>query len=82
MAACARVNAAAPDTVDACPEPFRQWTVAAIATARSMLVAMGESESLRLFHTGLHPCGYWPERTARDLVLDPRDPRLPQFYAQ
>ena len=47
-----------------------------------MLVAMGESESLRLFHTGLHPCGYWPERTARDLVLDPRDPRLPQFYAQ
>ena len=43
---------------------------------------MGESESLRLFHTGLHPCGYWPERTARDLVLDPRDPRLPQFYGQ
>ena len=35
---------------------------------------------LRLFHTGEHPCGYWPERTARDLVLDPRDPRLPSFY--
>lgn len=47
-----------------------------------MLMGMGESESLRLFHTGLHPCGYWPERTARDLVLDPRDPRLPRFYAQ
>ena len=47
-----------------------------------MLGAMGESESLRLFHTGLHPCGYWPERTARDLVLDPRDPRLPDFYGQ
>ena len=43
---------------------------------------MGESESLRLFHTGLHPCGYWPERTARDLVLDPDDPRLAGFYPQ
>lgn len=37
-------------------------------------------DDLRLFHTGEHPCGYWPERTARDLVLDPRDPRLPKFY--
>lgn len=37
-------------------------------------------DDLRLFHTGEHPCGYWPERVARDLVLDPRDPRLPQFY--
>ena len=36
---------------------------------------------LRLFHSGDHPCGYWPQRTARDLVLDPRDPRLPQLYA-
>lgn len=35
---------------------------------------------LRLFHTGTHPCGYWPERQARDLVLDPRDPRLPDWY--
>ena len=25
-------------------------------------------------------CGYWPERSARDLVLDPRDPRLLQVY--
>lgn len=38
-------------------------------------------DDLRLFHTGEHPCGYWPERSARDLVLDPRDPRLPGFYA-
>lgn len=37
-------------------------------------------DNLRLFHTGEHPCGYWPERTARDLVLDPRDPRLSAFY--
>ena len=37
-------------------------------------------DDLRLFHTGEHPCGYWPERLARDLVLDPRDPRLPHWY--
>jgi arginine-tRNA-protein transferase len=35
---------------------------------------------LRVFHTGEHACGYWPERTARDLVLDPRDERLPRLY--
>ncbi|TAK39479.1 MAG: arginyltransferase [Lysobacteraceae bacterium] len=35
---------------------------------------------LRVFHTGEHPCGYWPERHARDLVLDPRDERLAQRY--
>lgn len=35
---------------------------------------------LRVFHTGEHPCGYWPDRTARDLVLDPRDERMPQLY--
>ena len=38
------------------------------------------ADDLRLFHTGEHPCGYWPDRVARDLVLDPRDPRLPQLY--
>ena len=38
------------------------------------------ADDLRLFHTGEHPCGYFPERVARDLVLDPRDPRLPTFY--
>lgn len=37
-------------------------------------------DEIRLFHTAAHPCGYWPERTARDLVLDPRDPRLPGLY--
>ena len=40
----------------------------------------GHDNDLRLFHTGLHPCGYWPERPARDLVLDPRDPRLADWY--
>ncbi|HST43809.1 MAG TPA: arginyltransferase [Luteimonas sp.] len=41
---------------------------------------MGDSDGLRVFHTGDHACGYWPERIARDLVLDPRDPRLPALY--
>jgi arginine-tRNA-protein transferase len=56
-----------------------------------MLAAMGNtghrdeegdirSDDVRLFHTGAHACGYWPERDARDLVIDPRDPRLPQLY--
>lgn len=34
----------------------------------------------RLFQTAMHPCGYWPLRTARDLVIDPEDPRLAQLY--
>lgn len=41
-----------------------------------------DDNDLRLFHTGEHACGYWPERMARDLVLDPRDPRLPDWYPQ
>lgn len=39
-----------------------------------------QTGDIRLFHTGAHPCGYWPERDARDLVLDPRDRRLPALY--
>ena len=43
---------------------------------------MGENDNLRLFHTGEHPCGYWPGRVARDLVFDPDDDRLATFYPQ
>lgn len=39
-----------------------------------------DSDDLRLFHTSEHACGYWPDRLARDLVLDPRDPRLAHWY--
>ncbi len=39
-----------------------------------------DDDDLRLFHTGEHACGYWPDRAARDLVLDPRDPRLVDWY--
>lgn len=41
---------------------------------------MREAEDIRVFHTGEHVCGYFPDRVARDLVVDPRDPRLPQQY--
>ncbi|HEX2082578.1 MAG TPA: arginyltransferase [Xanthomonadaceae bacterium] len=41
---------------------------------------MREADELRVFHTGDHVCGYFPDRIARDLVLDPRDPRLAQHY--
>lgn len=40
------------------------------------------TDDLRLFQTGGHACGYWPDRAARDLVLDPRDPRLEALYPQ
>ena len=43
---------------------------------------MGDHDNLRLFHTGDHACGYWPERVARDLVFDPDDPRLAEVYPQ
>jgi leucyl-tRNA---protein transferase len=42
--------------------------------------SLHDVDDLRIFHTAEHPCGYWPERVARDLVLDPRDPRLLAFY--
>jgi arginine-tRNA-protein transferase len=42
--------------------------------------AARNGDELRVFHSGEHPCGYWPGRIARNLVLDPRDPRLPQAY--
>lgn len=35
---------------------------------------------LRLFQSVPHSCGYWPLRTARDLVMDPDDPRLATLY--
>lgn len=43
-------------------------------------VTMREADDLRVFHSGDHACGYFDERTARDLVIDPRDPRLAQTY--
>ena len=41
-----------------------------------------DADNVRMFRTGTHACGYWADREARDLVLDPHDPRLPQLYPQ
>ncbi|MDY0022769.1 arginyltransferase [Arenimonas caeni] len=38
--------------------------------------------SIRLFQSLEHACGYWPERLARDLIIDPTDPQLPAVYGQ
>lgn len=41
---------------------------------------MGNTHNIRIFHTAEHACGYWPERRARDIILDPSDPTLPLLY--
>jgi len=38
------------------------------------------SESVRLLKTIEHGCGYFPERLAQNLVLDPLSPALPTLY--
>lgn len=40
------------------------------------------AESVRLFRTQNHPCGYYVDRTANNLVLDPEEPRLAQVFDQ
>jgi leucyl-tRNA---protein transferase len=39
-----------------------------------------KSDLVRLFQTLPHPCGYFAERVARNLVIDPASPHLPQIY--
>ena len=39
------------------------------------------NQRVRLFQTLPHPCGYYPARTAQNLVLDPTAPDLPNLYA-
>ncbi|BBD79603.1 arginyltransferase [Aerosticca soli] len=39
------------------------------------------SERIRLFQTLPHPCGYYAERTAQNLVIDPAAPQLERIYA-
>lgn len=38
------------------------------------------SDRVRLFQTLPHACGYYPQRTAQNLVLDPAAPQLDQLY--
>ncbi len=40
-----------------------------------------KSETIRLFQTLPHPCGYFAERTAQNLVIDPSAPHLARIYA-
>jgi arginine-tRNA-protein transferase len=40
-----------------------------------------KSETVRLFQTLPHACGYFAERTAQNLVIDPAAPHLPRMYA-
>ena len=48
--------------------------------ARRYTSDMGSKANIRVYQTVEHSCGYWPERQARDLVLDPVDPMLPALY--
>jgi leucyl-tRNA---protein transferase len=41
---------------------------------------MGTQHTIRLFITAEHPCGYYSDRLARDLIIDPSDPDLPRAY--
>lgn len=40
------------------------------------------SERIRLFQTLPHACGYYPDRVAQNLVIDPAAPQLDQLYPQ
>jgi arginine-tRNA-protein transferase len=40
------------------------------------------TDRVRLFQTLPHACGYFAERTAQNLVIDPGAPRLDQLYGQ
>lgn len=39
-----------------------------------------QQRSVRLYRTQLHPCGYYPDREASNLVLDPDDPQVPRLF--
>lgn len=41
---------------------------------------MTAASSIRIYQTAEHPCGYWPDRRARDIVLDPDSRALPVVY--
>lgn len=41
---------------------------------------MTASGQIRVFQTSEHACGYWPERQAQDIVLDPASPLLARAY--
>ena len=40
------------------------------------------SDSVRLYRTGAHQCGYYAQRQSINQVLDPQSPRLAEIYDQ
>lgn len=60
------------------PKPSPGWASGWAALTEAMTAQPG----IRLFQTLEHACGYWPDRHARDVILDPEDPRLPGVYGQ
>lgn len=47
-----------------------------------MTTSAAGTDPIRVFQTLEHGCGYYPERTARNLVLDPVSPALPSLYGR
>lgn len=47
-----------------------------------MTSAPTPNETIRVFQTLDHACGYFPDRSARNLVLDPVSPALPPLYGR
>lgn len=41
---------------------------------------MAVDDEIKIYRTGFHTCGYWPDRFSRDLLIDPREPRLRDVY--
>jgi len=60
--------------------PPRSAWVAHAATDVGQNVRMAIDDTLRVYRTGFHDCGYFPDRFARDLLMDPRDPRMDALY--
>ncbi len=40
------------------------------------------SDSIRLYRTAAHPCGYYADRESTNQVLDPESPHLAQFFGR
>jgi arginyl-tRNA--protein-N-Asp/Glu arginylyltransferase len=47
-----------------------------------MTTSAAGNDAIRVFQTLEHACGYYPERTARNVVLDPVAPTLPALYGR
>jgi arginine-tRNA-protein transferase len=53
-----------------------------MAQASQMTAVSTSLEDLKLLLTMPHPCGYFPDREAKTLVVDPKEPMSPDLYSQ